>query len=80
MTNMPTEGSAVKTFLLFVLFMFLAVVVIALAIVLGEKGTWYFAWLVGTVMIVLIAAAGGALLDTQDEQAEAECDRGHETH
>lgn len=80
MTNMPIRGTAMRTFLLFVLFMFLAVGVIALTIVLGEKGAWYFAWLVGTVMIVLIAAAGGALLDTQDEQLEKQCDRGHETH
>lgn len=57
-----------KTFLLFVLFMLIAVIVILLAIVLGEMGTWYFAWLVGTGMIVLITAAGGALLDTQDER------------
>lgn len=56
-----------KTFLLFALFMFIAVLVIVIAVILGDTGAWYFAWLVGTVMIVLIAAAGGALLDAQDE-------------
>ncbi len=55
-----------KTFLLFVLFMLIAMLVILLAIVLGASGAWYFAWLVGTGMIVLITAAGGAMLDTQD--------------
>ena len=60
-----------KTFLQFLLFMVLAVVVIVLAILLGDMGAWYFAWLVGTAMIVLIAAAGGVLLDTQDEHAAA---------
>ncbi|MEJ2643488.1 MAG: hypothetical protein P8180_00920 [Gammaproteobacteria bacterium] len=44
-----------------------SLVVLFLVILLGEKGAWYFAWVVGTVMIVLISAAGGALLDTQQE-------------
>jgi predicted outer membrane lipoprotein len=56
-----------KTFLLFLLYMVLAVLVILMAILLGNSGAWYFAWLVGTTMIVLIAAAGASLLDTQDE-------------
>lgn len=61
-----------KTFLLFVLFMLIAVLVIVLAVILGESGAWYFAWLVGTGMIVLITATGGVLLDTQDEHAVLE--------
>lgn len=56
-----------KTFLLFLLFMFIAVLVIVMAVILGDAGAWYFAWLVGTAMIVLIAAAGGVMLDAQDE-------------
>lgn len=58
-----------RTFLYFVLFMVIAFGVIFLAAVLGARGAWYFAWLVGTAMIVLIAAAGAALLDTQEDQA-----------
>ncbi len=58
-----------KTFLQFILFMVIALVVILMAIVLGGSGAWYFAWLVGTGMIVLITAAGGAMLDAQDEHA-----------
>lgn len=61
-----------KTFLLFVLFMLIAIVVIVLAVILGESGAWYFAWLVGSGMIVLATAAGGMLLDTQDEHAALE--------
>jgi predicted outer membrane lipoprotein len=61
-----------RTFLYFVLFMAIAVGVIFLAAVLGVHGAWYFAWLVGTAMIVLISAAGGALLDAQEEQAAAQ--------
>ncbi|MGH8822076.1 MAG: hypothetical protein ACREWJ_12385 [Rhodoferax sp.] len=58
-----------KTFLQFLLFMVIAVIVIVLAVVLGDSGAWYFAWLIGTVMIVLVTAAGGAMLDTQEELA-----------
>ena len=64
-----TEETAVRTFLYFLLYMIIAVAVIFLAAVLGAHGAWYFAWLVGTAMIVLISAAGGALLDTQEEHA-----------
>lgn len=57
-----------KTFLLFVLYMLIALVTIVLGVILGDYASWYFAWVVGTVMIVLISAAGGAWLDTQDEE------------
>lgn len=68
-----------KVFLLFVLFMVLALLMILLGIILGEMGAWYFAWLLGTGVIVLVAAAGGILLDAQDEReagAEAPAARG----
>jgi predicted outer membrane lipoprotein len=56
----------------FLVYMFIGVVVIFLAAVLGDNGPWYFAWLVGTVMIVLISVSGAVLLDTQeDEQTRA---------
>ncbi|HUM08121.1 MAG TPA: hypothetical protein VLT37_04505 [Acidocella sp.] len=37
-----------------------------IAVVAGDYGPWYFAWLVGTVMIVLIAGAGAVLFDSQE--------------
>jgi predicted outer membrane lipoprotein len=40
-------------------------------VVAGDYAPWYFAWMVGTVMIVLIAAAGAVLFETQ------EASRGH---
>ena len=52
----------------FVIYMLIGVLVIFLAAVLGDNGPWYFAWLVGTVMIVLISVAGAILLDTQEEE------------
>jgi len=56
------------TVLRFLIYLFMAICVIAMAIILGDFGSWYFAWLLGTVMIVLISAAGAALLDTQEEE------------
>jgi len=52
----------------FVVYMLIGILVIFLAAVLGDNGPWYFAWLVGTVMIVLISVAGAVLLDTQEEE------------
>lgn len=52
----------------FVIYMLIGVLVIFLAAILGDNGPWYFAWQVGTVMIVLISAAGAMLLDTQEEE------------
>jgi predicted outer membrane lipoprotein len=39
---------------------------LALAVVAGDYGPWYFAWLVGTTMIVLIAASGAVLFEAQE--------------
>jgi cyd operon protein YbgT len=44
---------------------------ILLAVVTGDYAPWYFAWLVGTMMIILIAVAGAVLFETQ-EQARAQ--------
>jgi predicted outer membrane lipoprotein len=52
----------------FVVYMLIGVLVIFLAVILSDNGPWYFAWLVGTVMIVLISVAGAILLDTQEEE------------
>ena len=60
-----------RSVLYFLLFLIIAVMVTVLAAILGDQGAWYFAWLIGTTMIVLISAAGGALLDAQEEHADA---------
>jgi hypothetical protein len=52
-------------------YLIIALVTLFLVILLGGEGAWYFAWLLGTVMIVLISAAGGALFDTQDREEHA---------
>ncbi len=53
-----------------ILYFLISLWLIFLGVILGDYGPWYFAWLVGTVMIVLIAAAGGALMDTQLAEEE----------
>ncbi|HTW73739.1 MAG TPA: hypothetical protein VMD56_02330 [Steroidobacteraceae bacterium] len=58
-----------RSLLYFLLFLILAAMVTTLAIILGYEGPWYFAWLIGTTMIVLVSAAGGAMLDAQEEQS-----------
>ncbi|MGI4855378.1 MAG: hypothetical protein ACRYHA_00365 [Janthinobacterium lividum] len=60
-----------KTFVQFLLLMGIGVIAILLAIILGDRGAWYLAWILGTIVIVLVAAAAGFMLDTQDEAALA---------
>ncbi len=59
-----------KTVIQFLIYLLIAIVVIVIGVILGDSASWYFAWLVGTVMIVLIAAAGGAFMDAQEEEAK----------
>lgn len=58
-----------KTLIKFVALAGILVVALLLAVVAGDEGPWYFAWLVGTVMIVLIAASGAVLFEAQQEAA-----------
>lgn len=48
------------------------VVALLFAVFVGDQGPWYFAWAVGTVMIILVAASGAVLFDAQVEQHSAE--------
>lgn len=49
--------------------LFLALVLSLLfAVFVGDQGPWYFAWVIGTVMIVLIASAGAILYETQENE------------
>ncbi len=51
----------------FLLALFLTVVVILLAVILGDYGAWYFSWLLGTGFMLLVAVSGAVLLDAQDD-------------
>ena len=49
------------------------IVALLFAVFVGDQGPWYFAWVVGTVMIALISAAAGAMFDVQlDANPEGE--------
>ncbi|MFT9459321.1 MAG: hypothetical protein ABF611_07170 [Acetobacter orientalis] len=49
------------------------VVSLLFAVFVGDQGPWYFAWVIGTVMIILISGAGAILFDAQtDDSAENE--------
>ncbi|NNM57617.1 hypothetical protein [Acidocella sp.] len=56
-----------KTFTKFLGLAVVLLIAIVLAVLCGDYGPWYFAWLVGTTMIILIAVAGGVLFETQLE-------------
>jgi len=49
--------------------MALAVIVIVIAVILGDYGPWYFSWLLGSGFMILVAVSGAVLLDAQDEAA-----------
>ncbi len=46
------------------------VVALLFAVFVGDQGPWYFAWVVGTVMIVLISGAGAVLFDAQADNTQ----------
>ncbi|KDB08649.1 hypothetical protein LIG30_2269 [Burkholderia sp. lig30] len=60
-----------KTLFHFLILAALVVIAVVIGVVLGAYGAWYFSWLVGTIMIVLFAAAGGVLYDTQQKERKA---------
>ena len=49
------------------------VISLLFAVFVGDQGPWYFSWVIGTVMIILISSAGAILLDAQmDSSSEKE--------
>ena len=57
-----------KNILLFAFWFVVGLVALFLAIVLGESGAWYLAWVLGTVMMMLIAATGTVILEVDDKR------------
>ncbi len=57
-----------STFSQVVVLFILAVIVILLAIILGDYGPWYLAWLLGTGFMILVAAMGGVLFEDQERE------------
>ncbi len=57
--------SALRAFAQFAALFTLSALLIALGVLLGEHGPWYFAWIVGSAMLVLVSAAAAAWFDVQ---------------
>ena len=55
-----------QTLLMSCALMALCAMLIVLGVILGDYAPWYFSWIVGTAMIVLVGAAGLAWLEAQD--------------
>jgi predicted outer membrane lipoprotein len=56
----------------FLVYFALAMLFLFLSILLGEQAPWYFAWLPGTAMIILIAVSGAVLFEGQAKEEEQE--------
>lgn len=65
-TSTPITGRMVMRY---VIAMAISVIVIVIAVILGDYGPWYFSWLLGTGFMILVAVSGAVLLDAQDEAA-----------
>ncbi|MCX5591628.1 hypothetical protein [Alcaligenes endophyticus] len=50
-----------------IVLLILAVIVIFLAVILGDYGPWYLSWLLGTGFMVLVAAMGGVMFEEQED-------------
>lgn len=46
------------------------VFVLFVCVITGSYAPWYFAWILGTLMIVLMAVGAAVLFDTQHEANE----------
>ena len=52
----------------FLVYFLIASVILFLSIILGDQAPWYFAWVLGTVMIILIAVSSAVLLEGQEKE------------
>ncbi|MGH2341924.1 cytochrome bd oxidase small subunit, CydX/CbdX family [Segnochrobactraceae bacterium EtOH-i3] len=54
----------------FVLAMAMAIILIVLAVILGDYAPWYLSWVLGTGFMVLLATAGAVLYESQHDVSE----------
>jgi predicted outer membrane lipoprotein len=52
----------------FLVYFVIALLILFLCIVLGDRAPWYFAWVLGSGMIILIAVSGAVLMEGQEEE------------
>jgi len=54
-------------FLHYLIAMFIACLAILVGIVLGDYGSWYLSWFLGTGFMVLVAVSAGVYFEAQEE-------------
>ena len=52
----------------FFIYFVIALIILLFCIILGDNAPWYFAWVLGTGMIILIAVSCTVLLEGQEEE------------
>ncbi|WP_417809805.1 hypothetical protein [Thioclava sp.] len=62
-------------FVKFVAFSAIGSFCLLLAVVASDQGPWYFAWLLGTMMIILLSVAGGVMFETQFAEKKEQSNR-----
>lgn len=62
------------SFWTYILYLIIAVALLFMSMILGNGAPWYFAWILGTVMAILLAVAGGVLFEAQEERERQEKD------
>jgi predicted outer membrane lipoprotein len=50
----------------YILAMVITILAVVIAVMIGENGHWYMAWVLGTGFMILVAASGAVLLEQQD--------------
>lgn len=56
------------SFIRYIIWLTLSVIAIVLGVLLGDYGAWYLSWILGTGMMLLLAALGGVLFEAQEEE------------
>jgi uncharacterized membrane protein len=56
------------SFIRYIIWFTLSIIAIVLGVLLGDYGAWYLSWILGTGMMLLIAALGGVLFEAQEEE------------
>ena len=56
------------SFWAYLLFVLIAFGLLLMSMILGNGAPWYFAWILGTVMAILLAIAGGVFFEAQEER------------
>lgn len=63
----PTKDHPIEALIKLGLLALMVVVTMVVVMVCGDIGPWYIAWILGTMMIVLVSVCGAILFDQQEE-------------